>query len=274
MIRLAAECPKFPPEPISDVQHLKSKSGRHISRVSVPIHASFFISLKSRNQNYQRCALLEDMIGKPDELKAAVANSRSRSVRTIRSGYIRDIDALNYYNIYHVSFQTFSSRSIQDHRRVLDLPVRVPHALHRDHHAAEHRSFDMKPTSLHHPHSHVTPVLQGARRALHPLWILTMTLHGPSPLETWQLQLAAQNCVHSHLCVVPTFYYRVMVRSRVTRNHSPRRALPSRLYLHRKPSIYLCVPPIALILISAPLIQRIEPACRFDLPRYPFHRRA
>jgi hypothetical protein len=36
------------------------------------------------------------MIGKPDELRAAVANSRSRSVRTIRSGYIYSIDALNY----------------------------------------------------------------------------------------------------------------------------------------------------------------------------------
>ena len=43
MIRLAAECPKIPPEPISDVQHLKSKSGRHISHVSVPIYASSFL---------------------------------------------------------------------------------------------------------------------------------------------------------------------------------------------------------------------------------------
>ncbi|KAI0282501.1 armadillo-type protein [Russula aff. rugulosa BPL654] len=64
MIRLAAECSKVPPEPISDVQHLKSKSGRHISA----------------NQNHQRCSLFEDMIGKPDELRAAVANSRSRSL--------------------------------------------------------------------------------------------------------------------------------------------------------------------------------------------------
>jgi AP-4 complex subunit epsilon-1 len=40
MIRLAAECQEIPPEPISDVQHLKSKSGRHISHVSVPIYAS------------------------------------------------------------------------------------------------------------------------------------------------------------------------------------------------------------------------------------------
>ena len=35
MIRLAAECDKVPPEVISDVQHLKSISGRHISRVSI-----------------------------------------------------------------------------------------------------------------------------------------------------------------------------------------------------------------------------------------------
>ena len=214
------------------------------------------------------------MISKPDELRAAVANSRSRSVRTIRSGYIHNVDVLNNYNKYHVSFQTSSSRSIQDHRRVLDLPARVPHALHRDHRAAEHRSFDMQPTNLHHPRSHVTLVLRGARRALHPLWIPTTTLRGPSLLETWQLQLAAQNCVRSHQCVVPTFYYRVMVRPRVTRNHSLRRAHPPRPYLNRKPLICLCVPPIAWILISVPLIQRIEPTRGFDLPRHPFHRRA
>ena len=35
MIRLAAECDKVPPEVISHVQHLKSISGRHISRVSI-----------------------------------------------------------------------------------------------------------------------------------------------------------------------------------------------------------------------------------------------
>jgi hypothetical protein len=35
MIRLAAECDKVPPEVVSDVQHLKSISGRHISRVSI-----------------------------------------------------------------------------------------------------------------------------------------------------------------------------------------------------------------------------------------------
>jgi hypothetical protein len=116
------------------------------------------------------------MVGKPDELRAAVANSRSRSVRTIRSGYIHNIHVLNYYNKYHVSFPTSSSRSIQDRRRVLDLPARVPpHALHRDHRAAEHRSFDMQPTSPHHPHSHVTLALRGARHALHPLWIPMMT---------------------------------------------------------------------------------------------------
>ena len=215
------------------------------------------------------------MIGKPDELKAAVAKSRSRSVRTIRSGYIHNIDSLNHYNKYHVSFQTSSSHSIQDHRRVLDLPARVlPHVLHRDHRAAEHRNFDMQPTSLHHPHSQVTTVLRGARRVLHLLWIPTTTLRGPSPLGTWRLQLAAQNCVHSHLCVVPTFYYRVMVRPRVTRNHSPRRAHPSHPYPNRKLLIYLCVLPIAWILISMPLIQRIEPTRRFDLPRHSFHRRA
>jgi hypothetical protein len=136
-----------------------------------------------------------------------------------------------------------------------------------------HRSFDMQPTSIHHLHRHVTLVLPGARRALHPLWIPTTTLCGPSPLQTWQLQLAAQNSVRSHLCVVPTFYYRVIVRPRVTRNHSPRRPHPSRPYLNRKPSICLCVPPIAWILISAPLIRRMEPTGRFDLPRHPFHRR-
>jgi len=167
------------------------------------------------------------MIGKPDELRAAVANSRSRSVRTIRSGYSHNIDALNYYNKYHVSFQTSSSRSIQDHRRVLDLPDRVPHARHRDHCAAEHRSFDMQPTSLHHPHCHVTLVLRGARRALLPLWIPTRTLRGPSPLETWQLQLAAQYCVRSHLCVDLTFYYRVMVRPCVTARAEPIRLAPA-----------------------------------------------
>jgi AP-4 complex subunit epsilon-1 len=37
-------------------------------------------------RNLQRCSQFEDMIGKPDELRVAVANSRSRSVRTILSG--------------------------------------------------------------------------------------------------------------------------------------------------------------------------------------------
>lgn len=40
MIRLAAECQKIPPEPISEVQHLKVISGRHISRVCFFIYAS------------------------------------------------------------------------------------------------------------------------------------------------------------------------------------------------------------------------------------------
>lgn len=35
-------------------------------------------------RNHQRCSQFEDMISKPDELRAAVANSRSRSVRTIQ----------------------------------------------------------------------------------------------------------------------------------------------------------------------------------------------
>jgi hypothetical protein len=96
MIRLAAECQEIPPEPISDVQHLRSISGRHISRVSVLINASCLNSSQSKKPNYQRCSLFEDMIGKRDELRAAVANSRSRSVRTIRSGSIYSIDALNY----------------------------------------------------------------------------------------------------------------------------------------------------------------------------------
>lgn len=95
MIRLAAECQKIPPEPISDVQYLKSKSGRHISRVSVPYAPSGLNSLQSKNATHQRCSLFEDMIGKPDELRAAVANSRSRSVRIFRSGYVYNINVLN-----------------------------------------------------------------------------------------------------------------------------------------------------------------------------------
>ncbi|KAI9508829.1 ARM repeat-containing protein [Russula earlei] len=55
MMRLAAECQKIPPETISHIQHLRSTASRHISR-------------------------FEDMARKPDELKAAVANSRSRSL--------------------------------------------------------------------------------------------------------------------------------------------------------------------------------------------------
>ncbi len=96
---------------------------------------------------------------------------------------------------------------MQDHRRVLDHPAPAPpHGLHRDHRAAEHRSSDMQPTSLHHPPNLVTLVPRGVRHAPRPLWIPTKTLHGLSPLETWQLQLAAQSCVRSHLCVVLTFY--------------------------------------------------------------------
>ena len=49
MIRLAAECQKIPPEPISDVQHLRSVSGRHISRVSVLINA-YLNPLQLKNQ--------------------------------------------------------------------------------------------------------------------------------------------------------------------------------------------------------------------------------
>lgn len=59
MMRLAAECDKVPPEVVSDVQHLKNISGRHISR---------------------RCFQFEDMINKQDELRAAVTSSRSRSL--------------------------------------------------------------------------------------------------------------------------------------------------------------------------------------------------
>lgn len=51
--------------------------------------------LTIRNPNHQRCTLFEDMIGKPDELRAAVANCRSRSVRTFRSGYTLSIGGLN-----------------------------------------------------------------------------------------------------------------------------------------------------------------------------------
>jgi AP-4 complex subunit epsilon-1 len=81
MMRLAAECQKIPPEPISDVHHLGSISGRHISRVSNPrptlLPHHRFLTMRS----HQRCSQFEDMIGKPDELRAAVVNSRSRSVR-------------------------------------------------------------------------------------------------------------------------------------------------------------------------------------------------
>jgi hypothetical protein len=49
MIRLAAECQKIPPEPISDVQHLKAISGRHISRVCFFIYASC-LALPSYNE--------------------------------------------------------------------------------------------------------------------------------------------------------------------------------------------------------------------------------
>jgi hypothetical protein len=49
MIRLAAECQKIPPEPISDVQHLKGVSGRHISRVCFFIYASC-LALPSYNE--------------------------------------------------------------------------------------------------------------------------------------------------------------------------------------------------------------------------------
>ncbi|KAH9171445.1 ARM repeat-containing protein [Lactarius sanguifluus] len=59
MIRLAAECHKVPPEVVSEIQHLRSISGRHISR---------------------RCSQFEDMINKQDELRAAVTSSRSRSL--------------------------------------------------------------------------------------------------------------------------------------------------------------------------------------------------
>ena len=83
----------------------------------------------------------------------------------------------------------------------------------------------MQPTSLHGPLSHVTLVLRGARHALHPLWIPTRTLRGPSLLETWQLQLVVQNCVRYHLCVVQTFYYRMMIRT--TARAEPIRLAPT-----------------------------------------------
>jgi hypothetical protein len=61
-----------------------------------PVYAFLLKFLTIRNPTNQRCSLFEDMIGKPDELRAAVANSRSRSVRIFRSGYVYNIDALNY----------------------------------------------------------------------------------------------------------------------------------------------------------------------------------
>jgi hypothetical protein len=62
------------------------------------IRAFLFKFLTIRNAIHQRCSLFEDMIGKPDELRAAVANSRSRSVRIFRSGYVYNIDVLNSNN--------------------------------------------------------------------------------------------------------------------------------------------------------------------------------
>ncbi|KAI9457813.1 ARM repeat-containing protein [Lactarius psammicola] len=59
MMRLAAECHKVPPEVVSEVQHLRSISGRHISR---------------------RCSQFEEMMNKQDELRVAVTSSRSRSL--------------------------------------------------------------------------------------------------------------------------------------------------------------------------------------------------
>ncbi len=45
MMRLAAECQKVLPEVISDVQHLKSISGRHISHVSLQFVYAFYARL-------------------------------------------------------------------------------------------------------------------------------------------------------------------------------------------------------------------------------------
>ncbi|KAI0303354.1 armadillo-type protein [Multifurca ochricompacta] len=80
MIRLAAECHEVPLELISDVQNLGSRSSRLISRVSIPSSTPRHLYLSLTTNTLQRCIQFEDMIGKPEELKAAVANSRSRSL--------------------------------------------------------------------------------------------------------------------------------------------------------------------------------------------------
>jgi len=173
MMRLAAECQKIPPEPISDVRHLGSISGRHISRVSNP-HSTllphpWFLSTR----NHQRCSQFEDMIGKPDELRSAVANSHSRSVRTIRSA--THLSSINVLKKYHVSSQTSFSRSNPSHQHFLVHPALTPpHALHRGHHSAERKSSGMQLTNHHHPLNHVAHAMRAAR-ALRPPWVPTMT---------------------------------------------------------------------------------------------------
>jgi len=152
-------------------------------------------------RNHQRCSQFEDMIGKPDELRVAVANSRSRSVRTVLSG---QMFIVLMHGTYRVSFQTSSLRSNPSHQRLLVHIASIPpHALHREHRSAGHRSSGMQPTTLHHPPNHALR----AACDLQTLWIPTMTFRGRSPLEIWQLQQAARSCARSHLFVVFAFFY-------------------------------------------------------------------
>jgi AP-4 complex subunit epsilon-1 len=60
-------------------EHIRSPYITSSSSSTLPWHWPLI------RRNHQRCSQFEDMIGKPDELRMAVTNSRSRSVRTILS---------------------------------------------------------------------------------------------------------------------------------------------------------------------------------------------
>ena len=61
-------------------EHIRSPYITSLSSSTFPRHWPLM------RRNHQRCSQFEDMTGKLDELRAAVANSRSRSVRTVVSG--------------------------------------------------------------------------------------------------------------------------------------------------------------------------------------------